>query len=180
LFALLEYYDPDHPALAGPSAEVMVALGRQERSSKQLCPPTAGVKGVLKCPADRFDLLVYLVASHHGKVRVALHAAPKDQDYKDRDGQGLPIRGVRDGDRLPAIAIEPGGTLLPEVSISLEPAAIGLSIRTGPSWRERCIGLLERFGPAGLAYLESIIRAADVRASRLKTNDPELNSEPSA
>jgi hypothetical protein len=28
-----------------------------------------------------------------------------------------------------------------------------------------------------LAYLESLLRAADVRASRLKTNDPALISE---
>lgn len=46
-----------------------------------------------------------------------------------------------------------------------------------PSWRERCLGLLNRFGPAGLAYLESLLRAADIRGSRLKTNDSELAQE---
>ena len=124
--------------------------------------------------------LVYLVASHHGKVRVALHAAPKDQEYRDRDGRGLPIRGIREGDRLPSVAVIPGEPLLPEVTLTLWPAMVGLSERTGISWRERCLGLMERYGPAGLAFLEAILRAADVRASRLKTNDPILVSEVNA
>jgi hypothetical protein len=58
-----------------------------------------------------------------------------------------------------------------------EAAALGLSPRTGASWRERCLGLLQRFGPAGLGYLESLLRAADVRASRWKTGDPILVQE---
>jgi len=145
-----------------------------------LLPSTPVIQRILDCSVEMFDLLVYLVASHHGKVRVALHAAPKDQDYRDRDGRGLPIRGVREGDRLPPVAIAPDSPPLPEVSLTLEPAAIGLSTRTGISWRERCIGLLERFGPAGLAYLESLLRAADIRASRLKSEDPALNQESSA
>lgn len=54
---------------------------------------------------------------------------------------------------------------------------LGLSPRTGASWRERCLGLFNRFGPAGLAYLESLLRAADVRASRRETSDPTLAQE---
>jgi hypothetical protein len=37
--------------------------------------------------------------------------------------------------------------------------------------------LTERYGPASLAFLEAIMRAADVRASRLKTNDQALVAE---
>jgi CRISPR-associated endonuclease/helicase Cas3 len=103
-----------------------------------------------------------------------LHAAPKDQDYQDRDGHGLPIRGVRDADTLPAIPLTPGGESLPELKLTLAPAALGLSFQTGASWRERSTGLVDRLGPASLAFLESILRAADVRASRLTTADPEL------
>jgi CRISPR-associated endonuclease/helicase Cas3 len=36
---------------------------------------------------------------------------------------------------------------------------------------------MERHGPATLAFLEAILRAADVRASRLTTNDPALDAE---
>ncbi|MDR3634056.1 MAG: CRISPR-associated endonuclease Cas3'' [Isosphaeraceae bacterium] len=179
LFAILEKFAPRHPALLGPWEEAFAIMGHQLPPRQSCLPPTAIIQQILDCSAESFNLLLYLVVSHHGKVRVTLQAAPKDQEYRDRDGRGLPIRGVREGDRLPAIAIDQEGPLLPEVSVTLEPAAIGLSIRTGASWRERCIGLLERFGPAGLAYLESLLRAADVRASRLETNDPALTEEAS-
>jgi CRISPR-associated endonuclease/helicase Cas3 len=133
--------------------------------------PVESIRQVLDCSAEAFDLLAYLVARHHGKVRVALHAVPKDQDYIDRDGRGLPIRGVRDGDQLPAIAIAPDDPL-PELALTLEPTALGLSVRTGASWRERTSALHHRHSPAGLAFLESLLRVADIRASRLETNDP--------
>ena len=129
------------------------------------------------CSAESFDLLVYLIASHHGKVRAALHASPKDQQYRDNDNRGLPIRGVREGDHLPSFCIDDSAERLPELYLTLEPATLGLSLRTGASWRERCLGLLDRHGPTTLAFLESILRAADVRASRLKTNDPALSTE---
>lgn len=174
LFAILQTFAPQHPALLGPWSEVFAALGRLPGSSKSLPAPPPVIQRLLSCSAEAFDLLVYLVASHHGKVRVALHAAPRDQEYRDRDGRGLPIRGVREGDRLPSVALVPGAAALPEVTLTLSPAAVGLSERTGISWRERCLGVMERCGPAGLAFLEAVLRAADIRASRLKTNDPAL------
>ena len=177
LFAVLQAFAPQHAALLGPWAQAFAAMRHGAAQHPDAPPPTPLIQQVLDCSAESFDLLAYLVASHHGKVRVALHAAPKDQDYHDRDGRGLPIRGVREGDTLPSIEIDAEAPPLPEVSLTLEPAAIGLSTRTGASWRERCHGLLERFGPAGLAYLESLLRAADIRASRLRTNDPALISE---
>ncbi|MBI2190689.1 MAG: CRISPR-associated helicase Cas3' [Planctomycetes bacterium] len=177
LFAVLETFAPQHPALLGPWSDAFAWMGHQATPRPTFSPPSPVIQEILDCSAEAFDLLVYLVASHHGKVRVALHAAPKDQEYRDRDGRGLPIRGVREGDQLPAIAMDHDGSLLPEISLTLEPAAIGLSTRTGASWRERCVGLLDRFGPAGLAYLESLLRAADVRASRLKSSDSALNRE---
>lgn len=177
LFAVLKTYAPQHPALLGPWAEALAAIGHVATTVEPPDPPAPCIQQILDCSAEEFDLLAYLVASHHGKVRVALHAAPRDQEYRDRDGGGLPIRGVREGDRLPAVAIDPDGQTLPELSLTLEPAALGLSIHTGASWRERCTGLLDRYGPAGLAFLESLLRAADVRASRLKSNDPALLEE---
>jgi CRISPR-associated endonuclease/helicase Cas3 len=179
LFAILETFAPQHSALLGPWSGVFATLGWQASPPQSILKPTPAIQQILDCSAEMFDLLAYLVASHHGKVRVALHAAPRDQEYRDRDERGLPIRGVREGDRLPPVLIERGGPFLPEVTLTLEPAAIGLSARTGASWRERCLGLLDQFGPSGLAYLESLLRAADVRASRLTTNDPTLIQEAS-
>jgi hypothetical protein len=36
---------------------------------------------------------------------------------------------------------------------------------------------MDRYGQGALAFLEAVLRAGDVRASRLKTNDPALESE---
>ncbi len=175
LFSVLQMYQPTHPALLGPWADVFKSMGQEpELTASSTNPPTPEIQSILNCSADEFDLLVYLVASHHGKVRVALHASPKDQDYRVRSGDpnGLPIRGVRDGDCLPAISFSPDGPLLPELPLTLDPAALGLSVQTGASWRERCQSLLIRHGPGTLALLEAILRAADVEASRLTTEDP--------
>jgi CRISPR-associated endonuclease/helicase Cas3 len=177
LFALLDAFSPKHDALLGPWVALLELMNKPTPERDSSLTPTPLIERLLKSNADEFDLVAYLVASHHGKVRVGLHAAPMDQDYRDRDGRGLPIRGIREEDRLPSVDLALGEPPIPEVSLTLSPAAIGLSSRTGISWRERCIGLMERHGPAALAYLEAILRAADVRASRLTTNDPALAAE---
>ncbi|GAB4197036.1 MAG: hypothetical protein Kow00105_11150 [Phycisphaeraceae bacterium] len=179
LFAVLELYQPDHPALLGPWPEVFESIGTSwsMEPTSQPGEPTDLERAVLDLTAEEFNLLAYLVAAHHGKVRVSLHASPKDQDYEDRDGRGLPIRGVREGDTIPPICLDENGSTLPEITLTLEPAKLGLSPRTGASWRERTLELLDRFGPTALAYLEALLRAADFRASRLNTSDPALQPE---
>ncbi len=131
------------------------------------------IRRLLDFSPETFDLLVYLVASHHGKVRLALHAGPKDQEYRDQDGRGLPIRGVREGDRLPSVVVVPGEPPLPEVALTLLPSHIGLSERTGISWQERCAAIIERHGPGSLAFLETILRAGG--CSRFATQNQRLD-----
>ena len=177
LFALLDTYAPTHDALLGPWLDVLGHMNQTLPEHQLSSRTTPLIERLLKCRAEEFDLVAYLVGSHHGKVRVGLQATPKDQDYRVCDGHGLPIRGIREGDRLPSVTLVPGETPIPEVTLTLSPALMGLSCRTGISWRERCIGLMERHGPASLSFLEAILRAADVRASRLSTNDPTLAEE---
>jgi len=180
LFAVMIRYEPEHPALLGPWTDALRLTGHAIPIAPIGLTPTAHERAILACSAAEFDLIAYLVASHHGKVRAALHAAPKDQDYRDPgDGRGLPIRGVREGDVLPSIAIETSGPRLPSLTLTLEPASIGLSMRTGRSWRERTNDLVDRFGPGALAWLEAIMIAADRRASNLKTGDPALSRQES-
>jgi len=107
---------------------------------------------------------------------MSLHASPVDQDYEASpgDGRGMPIRGIREGDTLPPIYGKDRLLMLGASRLTLEPACLGLSNATGPSWSERTIELLSRHGPGTLALLEAIIRAADIRASRLNTTDPLL------
>ena len=178
LFAVLERYQPDHPALLGPWAEAMALTGVKLPVTVALAPLELE-RAVLSCNADEFDLLAYLVIAHHGKVRVALHASPKDQEYQARDGGGLPIRGVRDGDQLPSVRLEADKPPIAGLSLSLSPAVLGLSPRTGRSWRERTLDLQKRFGPGALAWLEAILIAADRRASRHRTADPALMADAS-
>ncbi len=111
---------------------------------------------------DEFDLLLYLVAAHHGKVRASIQASPHDQKHSvAKEGDAMPIRGILDGD---TISGTPFG--VPDMTLSLDPAAIGWSLKTGASWSERVGKLLETHNPFALAYLETILRAADIRASQ--------------
>jgi CRISPR-associated endonuclease/helicase Cas3 len=177
LFAVLRRHQPRHAALLGPWIDALQLIGSAVSHDPSESSPTPCEQAVLACTADEFDLLAYLVASHHGKVRLALHAAPKDQDYRDPgDGRGLPIRGVRDGDELPSVVLDASVPPLPALRLSLEPATLGLSPVTGRSWRERTSGLVDRFGPSALAWLEALLIAADRRASQLMTSDPLLDA----
>jgi CRISPR-associated endonuclease/helicase Cas3 len=124
------------------------------------------MKELIALTPDELDLLIYLVAAHHGKVRMSLRSSPDD----DRDDVPDPCpsgkrqaRGVRDGDQVPGCKI-PSGETWP-VKLSLDPMELGLSPRYGASWRERTQLLLERLGPFQLGYLEALLRAADCRAS---------------
>lgn len=178
LFSVLQDYAPEHPGLLGPWREAFELTGRfVPQRERGVMAPSPLEEEVLALSAQQFDLLVYLVAAHHGKVRASLDAAPKDQDYEDRDGRGLPIRGVREGDVLPAVSLCASKPPVSSRTLSLQPAMLGLSPVTGRSWRERSLELVQRFGPTGLAFLESLIVAADRRASRLKTQDPSLRPE---
>ena len=178
LFAVLRRYEPTHSALLGPWVETLALMGEGEVRAPvaDRSEPTNLERRVLACSAAEFDLLAYLVLSHHGKVRVALHAGPKDQEYIARDDRGLPIRGVRDGDALPAISLD-GVSSLPPLSLTLAPAALGLSPLTGRSWRDRTAALLRTHGPGSLAYFEALLIAADRRASKLTTIDPLLTAD---
>jgi CRISPR-associated endonuclease/helicase Cas3 len=175
LFGVLRRYEPGHAALLGPWAEALRLTGDGEATvaTGEMSEATQLEKQLLACTAEEFDLLAYLVLAHHGKVRISLHAGPKDQEYVDLDGRGLPIRGIREGDVVPGISLE-GGHTMPAWPLTLAPAALGLSPVTGRSWRDRMATLLRAHGPGALAFLEALLVAADRRASRLTTPDPLL------
>lgn len=180
IFSVLEVRWPEHPALLGPWTELPGRPNATPTASaafrREPTAPLTRAEEELLAITDPglVDLILYLVASHHGKVRTSLHAAPPDQDYVAKDARGLPVRGVREGDVLPPTVLDAGEPPLPALALTLEPAALGLSERTGRSWSDRILGLLANEGPFVLAFLEACLRAADVRASRLDTADPLL------
>lgn len=169
---------PDHSALQGSREEILGAtVGRELPADDQRIEPQGLIARLVDLDETLFNLVLYLVMSHHGKVRCSLGMSPRDQDNPARDG-GLPIRGVREGDLVPALELaDLDGTTftLPEVRLRLDAAKLGLSRRYGPSWLERIVSLRERFGSFQLAWLEALLRVADVRASQIaRPLDPRL------
>jgi CRISPR-associated endonuclease/helicase Cas3 len=176
MFAALQKAAPGHPALS-PKAWEFTGAAKPEPESTQ-GEPGMWVSQLAEIGSSlAFNLMAYLVASHHGKVRMRMQAHAKDQRYRDRDGRGLPICGVREGDRLAAVMGDGERPLVGELELSLELARLGLSDKTGPSWTERTLGLLAHYGPGPLALMEAVLRAADIRASQLDTADPLLPQE---
>jgi CRISPR-associated endonuclease/helicase Cas3 len=120
------------------------------------------------------NLTLYLIAAHHGKVRLSIRSMPDERTPDTPDA--LFARGVWNGDPLPAVDLG-GGVGTPRVAaLDLSPMLLG-RVDGQPSWAERMLRLRDekatcedgalRFGPPKLAYLEAVIRAADMRASKI-------------
>ncbi len=106
------------------------------------------------------DLVAYLIAAHHGKVRLSLRALP-DETPPDA-GQRF-ARGIWEGDVLPGFAIGDRDAVPPTV-LMLDLMELGES-ESGPSWAARTAALAKTHGPFRLAWLEALLRIADWRAS---------------
>jgi CRISPR-associated endonuclease/helicase Cas3 len=103
-------------------------------------------------------VVAYLIAAHHGRVRLAIRALPGEDPPVDPS-----IRfalGIRDGDTLPEVGFD--DETFPAMALDLSPMQLG----GDGSWTARALRLLADVGPFKLAYLEAILRAADVRASQ--------------
>lgn len=171
LFETLRRAAPHHPALLGPHVALLTAMGEEPtgvpESERLEAHPLA--RELASLEASDIDLIAWLVCTHHGKVRTTWSSTPRDQEMD----LGA-IHGVVDGDVLPDVSLFNAGgerALLPRLSLSLDPAAMGVSATYGSSWVERVRGLLARFGPTQLAALEAVLRVADFRASALTTED---------
>ena len=105
------------------------------------------------------DLPAYLIAAHHGKVRMRIRALPDET----REGAGLFARGVWDGDEISQTDL--GEAVAPKTKLNLDLMQLGEG-PLGASWSARCQALLKEYGPFRLAFLESLLRIADWRASK--------------
>ncbi|HAA54642.1 MAG TPA: CRISPR-associated helicase/endonuclease Cas3 [Myxococcales bacterium] len=115
---------------------------------------------------EKKDLIAYLIASHHGKIRLSLRALPGEN--VPTDDTCLYARGVWDGDELPA------GIVLPAINglcegRTLESFKLDLSVMKmgAGSWLERMLALRDdaELGPFRMAFLETILRLSDWEGS---------------
>jgi CRISPR-associated endonuclease/helicase Cas3 len=113
--------------------------------------------------SGRSDLGGFLVAAHHGKVRLSLRARPGEERPPGAKDTRF-AHGIHDGDVLPSVDLGVD-TVVPEQALSLACMELGGGGR-GSSWADRMLRLLEDHGPFRLAYLETLIRVADWRASQ--------------
>lgn len=150
----------DPRRVAGPWAKSDGAPGAAETGSERphFRHELASALALLQHGGD--DLAAYLIASHHGKVRMSLRSLPGE---RIADGDRRFARGVWEGDTLPPLVLG-DGTEVPETVLSLQLMELGFSAAE-PSWLERMLTLRDRYGPFHLAYLEALLRAADWRAS---------------
>lgn len=110
---------------------------------------------------DGDDLGAYLIASHHGKVRMSLRAGPNEPAPP-----GPPrrfARGVWDGEELPGAEL--GDDIRSEpVTLSLDLMELG-DHAGGASWQTRTLRLRDEHGVFRLAFYEALVRVADIRGT---------------
>ena len=113
------------------------------------------------------DLIAFLIAAHHGKVRMNLRALPAERPPTDAEGRPTGARfarGVWESDVLPELDLG-DGTHWTGGALSLSVMELGHDDESGSSWAERVADLLARYGPFRLAWMEAMLRIADWRAS---------------
>lgn len=105
-------------------------------------------------PANR-DLVAYLIASHHGKVRMSIRSLPTEEQPEE---DILFARGIWQGDRVARLP----GILDKDVDLDLSLMLLGEG-----SWAARTLGLRDNsdYGPFRMALAESVVRVADWRVS---------------
>lgn len=121
---------------------------------------------------QRSDLGAYLIAAHHGKVRLSLRARPGEEPPIDDPNKRF-AHGVHDGDPLPAADLG-AGVFVPSMALSLRCMELGGGADDA-SWTDRMQRLLEVHGPFRLAYLETLVRVADWRASQKRSARPQAS-----
>lgn len=103
------------------------------------------------------DLVIYLVAAHHGRVRLTVRALPDDAPGR--------VLGVEEGVSTLALTLADGRSVAP-LAVQLDPLKLGYRAN-GASWTDRVCRLRDRddLGPFRLGFLEAVVRLADWRAS---------------
>ena len=118
-----------------------------------------GPLSVLLAESPDPDLTRYLVLAHHGKLRVQVRDPGDLAVLKEGEASEKKILGLEQGATTvtPAMLGQPAATL----TVDLDQFQLG----GDRSWTRTVLGLRDRYGPFVLAYLETLVRVADWRAS---------------
>lgn len=126
----------------------------------------SGLAWLCTAPAEPDgDLIAFLIAAHHGKVRVSIRSLPNE--HRPAASAARFSRGIWEGDELPKLALGNGEISLPFV-VNLELMELGGSPDSAAaSWTARILALRDSpaLGPFRLAFLETLLRVADWRGS---------------
>lgn len=114
------------------------------------------------------NLVAFLIAAHHGKVRGSIRSLPNEIPPPDPTIRFA--RGIWNGDILPPVQLD-NGEPVPATSLDLSLMELGEST-FGPSWLSRVLGLRDGrdLGPFRLSFLEMLLRVADWRGSKAGEN----------
>jgi CRISPR-associated endonuclease/helicase Cas3 len=153
-------HDVFQDTMYGDQLERPELLAKTDRSSRGHCRrgfrhEFASALAALQLNQD--PLLIYLVATHHGKVRFSTRPLPQEQIGSESE---LTIKGIKDGDVLPAF--EPLGI---EDPTKLNLSYLELGHPRG--WARTLLPLCQdpNYGIFRLGYLEALMRTADTTAS---------------
>ena len=117
------------------------------------------------------NLIAFLIAAHHGKVRGSIRSLPNEVAPADPETKFA--RGNCHGDVLPPVDLGNNQTVR-ETTLDLSLMELGESL-TGASWLSRVLSLRDdkSLGPFRLSFLETLVRVADWRGSNAgeKQND---------
>lgn len=109
------------------------------------------------------DLVAYLIASHHGKIRITMRSSSKLKTGRNYGYLlGFPTKQQED---LPRTKLSSSVTV-EKTQIDMSIASIGNG--SGTSWLKMSLDLRDAYGIFRLAYMETLIRAADVGASKME------------
>jgi CRISPR-associated endonuclease/helicase Cas3 len=115
------------------------------------------VSALLALQDDQPFAVAYLIAAHHGRVRLSIRALP-DEEQPQQSGCLFAL-GIHDGDKVSEVALP--GVTVPASQLDLAPMRLGGE----NSWTAQALDLLQSLGPFRLACLEAMLRIADRRAS---------------
>ena len=119
------------------------------------------LRGLLAEAPDA-DLAKYLVLAHHGRLRVQVRDPGDLAVLADGEASETKILGLEQGvsTPIPPMLGQPATTL----TVDLGQFQLGGE----RSWTRTVLDLRDRYGPFTLAYLETLVRVADWRASGRK------------